>query len=107
MTYVNYNSQVQEVIDHLEDQLKDECRNIVKGIRLTIWNCFITIKSIEQCEALLNSGLKLRNGSVKLDNVWEKSTILLLSAVPHYVLDEQIVSAISRFADVIGIYFKM
>ncbi|XP_065206753.1 uncharacterized protein LOC135836085 isoform X2 [Planococcus citri] len=96
------NLTVQEIIDELEQQLKENCRNIVKGIRLTSKNAFITVNSSDQCQTLVNSGLKIRNKPITLDNIWEKSSILQLSAVPPHVPDEQIIAAISRFADVIG-----
>lgn len=97
-------SQVQEIIDELEQQLKENCRNIVRGIRLTSKNGFITVNTSDQCQTLINTGLKIRNKPITLDNIWEKSTILQLSAVPPHVPDEQIIAAISRFADVIGRY---
>lgn len=80
------------------------CRNIIKGIRVTPKNGFITVNNSDQCNMLIKAGLKIRNKPITLDNIWERSTVLQLSAVPPHVLDEQIIAAISRFADVIGIY---
>lgn len=99
--------QVEEVIDNIESQFKDNCRSVIKGVRLTSKNCFLTVNDAKQCETILKSGLKIREKPIKLENVWEGSTILQLSAVPHYVADDQIITAVSRFADVIGIYFNV
>lgn len=78
---------------------------MIKGVRLTSKNCFLTVNDAKQCETILKTGLTIREKPIKLENLWEGSTILQVSAVPHYVADDQIVKAISRFADVIGIYF--
>lgn len=96
------NLTAQEVIDCLEQQFGNECHNIVTGVRLTSKNCFISVNNAEKCKTLQETGLKIRDIPVTLDDVWERSTILQFSAVPHHVDDKEIVLAVSFFADVIG-----
>lgn len=90
------------MIDNLEQYFKNECHSIIDGVRFTSRHCFLRVKDVESFTKLIETGLSIREKTVYPDDVWERSSILQLSAVPHHVVDEQIVVAVSRFADVIG-----
>lgn len=96
--------QAQDVIDNLEQNFKNECHSIFDGVRLTSRHCFLRVKDIDKFRKVIGTvgDLSIRGKSIQLEDVWERSSILQLSAVPQHVVDEQLVAIISRFADVIG-----